>query len=310
MMETIYIQSEVKLEAKLCTPIIKTSKIFIIVGGSGNGDMDGNIKRLKPNMYKLLSDELVESGYATLRYNKRGIGASEGQYHTTGLSDLLVDLDACVMYAKDELHFKEVYLLGHSEGSIINTIYSKDHIVDGMILLSGAGVSLKTAVLEQNQSVISEIKLLRGLKGKLLRLLVKEKSLVKKQTKLFDKFLATNKDMIRVQFIRMPAKWFREHFAYKDQDMLQILKDVNIPVLAITGSKDVQANPIDLNAVSELENKNITTNNTIFMDHLLRDFDGVKTILNLKKQYKGDTKKPLSNELILLIKEWLLNKKI
>jgi pimeloyl-ACP methyl ester carboxylesterase len=305
-MKTIFIDSDVKLEAKLTTPLNETSKIFIIVSGSGHGDMDGNVKQIKPNMYKLLSDELNNLGYATLRYNKRGIGESEGNFHTTGLSDFLTDLDACVKHAKDILKYKEVYLLGHSEGSIINTLYSKDHDIDGMILLSGAGVSLMTAVLEQNYSIIEEIKVEKGFKGKLLRLLVKEEKLIKKQMKLFNRFIETDKDMMRVQFLKMPAKWFREHFQYKDQDMLDILQDTKVPTLAITGSLDVQANPKDLDNVQALNNECITTNNTLMMDHLLRDFAGKKTILNLKKQYKGDTKKPLSNDLMNLIKEWLV----
>lgn len=310
MVKTIYIDSFVKLEAKLTTPVTETSKIFIIVSGSGNGDMDGNIRQIKPNMYKLLSEELNDLGYATLRYNKRGIGESGGNFHTTGLSDLLIDLDACVKHAKEVLQYKEVYLLGHSEGSIINTLYSKDHDIDGMILLSGAGVSLMTAVLEQNYSIIKEIKIEKGIKGKLLRLLVKEKSLLKKQKKLFDKFINSDRDMIRVQFIKMPAKWFREHFTYSDEDMLDILKDTKIPTLAITGSLDVQTNPRDLNKVEALHNELITINNTLNMDHLLRKFNGKKTILNLKKQYKGDTKKPLSDDLMILIKEWLVKNKI
>lgn len=165
MITKIYIQSQVKIEAKLCTQQNESSKIFIIVSGSGNGDMDGNIKRLKPNMYKLLSDELVQLGYATLRYNKRGIGESEGDFYSTGLQDFLVDLDATINYVRNQLKYKEVYLLGHSEGCIINTLYSKNHKVNGMILLSGAGVTLKSAIQQQNQSVITEIKKLKGLKG-------------------------------------------------------------------------------------------------------------------------------------------------
>lgn len=310
MIKTIYIDSEVKLEAKLSTPETDTTKIFIIVSGSGHGDMDGNVKQIKPNMYKYLSEELTELGYATLRYNKRGIGQSEGNFHTTGLSDFLVDLDACVLHAKEVLKYEEIYLLGHSEGSIINTLYSKDHAIDGMILLSGAGISLMTAVLEQNYSIIEEIKVEKGIKGKLLRLLVKEKSLIKKQKKLFDKFINSDKDMMRVQFIRMPVKWFREHFTYSDKDMLDILQAVEIPTLAITGSLDVQANPNDLLNVEELNNEYITVNNTLKMDHLLREFDGQKTILNIKKQYKGDTKKPLSKDLMKLIMEWLVKNNI
>ncbi len=92
--------------------------------------------------------------------------------------------------------------------------------------------------------------------------------------------------------------------------MLDILQDTHIPTLAITGSLDVQANPKDLDNVQALNNECITTNNTLMMDHLLRDFNGKKTILNLKKQYKGDTKKPLSNDLMTLIKEWLVKNNI
>lgn len=122
--------------------------------------------------------------------------------------------------------------------------------------------------------------------------------------------MSSKKDMIRVQFFKMLAKWFREHFAYKDEDIRHILKDIDIPVLVITGNKDIQANPNDLNALSKLDNNNITVHNTLNMDHLLREFKGEKSILNLKKQHKGDVKNPLSSELIKLIKEWVENNKI
>jgi hypothetical protein len=45
------------------------------------------------------------------------------------------------------------------------------------------------------------------------------------------------------------------------------------------------------------------------MDHILRYYDGEKTIMNLTKQYKEEVDKPLHEDLRNSLKEWLINHK-
>jgi pimeloyl-ACP methyl ester carboxylesterase len=100
----------------------------------------------------------------------------------------------------------------------------------------------------------------------------------------------------------------REHLQYSDDDILQILKNIKIPTLCITGEKDVQADPNDLIKVDSLGNKNITVKIIQNMDHILKYYSGEKTIMNLMKQYKNEVDEPLHEELKNSIQNWLDSK--
>ncbi|XFA98657.1 alpha/beta hydrolase [Candidatus Izemoplasma sp. B36] len=303
---TLFIESTFKLEAIHATPKNKTEQAFLIISGSGPGDLDGNFKSLKMNMYKDVSDYLVSQGYATLRYNKRGIGKSEGNFSSTGLYDLLEDVSNAVAYLSER--YKKVYLIGHSEGAILATLYNEKHNVDGMILLNGAGTGLESALNYQQQCTLDEIKELKGFKGWLLRLLVKEEKLWKQQNKFYDSIRKSTKDVVRMQLIvKINAKWMREHFEYSDQDVLDMLGKVTKPTLVIGGTKDVQANVKDLDTIDSLNNINITTKRIENMTHMLRIHEGKKSMLNLKKQYIGEIKKSLAPKLLEEMTVWLNN---
>ena len=85
--------------------------------------------------------------------------------------------------------------------------------------------------------------------------------------------------------MKLPAKWMREHFAYSDEDILRILNESKIPILGITGTKDVQADSNDLDNILKLNKENIDVVKIPDMDHMLREFTEEKSVLNLKKQY-------------------------
>jgi len=98
-----------------------------------------------------LPKELNNLGYTSVRYSKRGTGASKGNHNRTGLNDLINDLDELVSYVKEHYPEQKLYLIGHSEGAMIATLYTKEHSVDGIILISGAGIGLKEALQIQNR---------------------------------------------------------------------------------------------------------------------------------------------------------------
>ena len=47
----------------------------------------------------------------------------------------------------------------------------------------------------------------------------------------------------RIQFVKLNAKWFHEFMLF---DPLAALDQAAVPVLAITGTKDIQVNPADV----------------------------------------------------------------
>lgn len=308
----IIINGQYPLAGTLSLPQ-KTSEslpLVIIVNGSGGMNRDGNVFGFKSNRYKMLSHLFLDMGYATLRYDKRGVAKSKGRVTKTGMWDLIDDIRSSIDYARSlgEIDSSQIYLCGHSEGCILSTLVSKKEPLAGMILLSGAGTSIRIHMERQQTTMIEEVKGEKGLKGFLLRLFIREKGATEKQEKAFKKVIESNKDAMLIQGKVIPAKWLREHLNIDNDYILSILAKTSIPVLAITGDKDVQTDSSDLVQVKALDNPNIETMVIENMDHMLVEFKGEKTILNLGKQYKKSTKRPIHSQLVKALEDFLVSK--
>ncbi|MGS2777664.1 hypothetical protein ACVBAX_09815 [Robertmurraya sp. GLU-23] len=85
MRETeVVIQSKVKLSGSLTLPdrVQQKSPSILIIPGTGKLNRDGKVnKKLDLNLYKQLAQFFTELGFITLRYDKRGVGKSEGDYN-------------------------------------------------------------------------------------------------------------------------------------------------------------------------------------------------------------------------------------
>ncbi len=220
----------------------------VLISGTGTSDRDGNLKKFSSNIYKELSDFFACRGFVTIRYDKRGVGESHGNFNETGFHELMDDVISNIKYLEnlDFVDPNKIILCGHSEGSMIATMVSTRYKVAGMILLSGAGTSLKSALGYQNWLVLQETKEMTGIKGMILRRLINEKNYMKNVNSLFERCCGTDKDINRITGKKISAKWIREHSNLSDQGMLDVIKNANFPILAITGDKDVQANYEDI----------------------------------------------------------------
>ena len=77
-----------------------------------------------------------------MRYDKRGVGASEGDFWTAGLSDNVDDAAAAVACLRSQpgVDPERVYVCGHSEGATISIRLAGAHEpIAGAILLAGVG---------------------------------------------------------------------------------------------------------------------------------------------------------------------------
>jgi hypothetical protein len=304
----VVIHGEYDLGATLTIPEGGDRKhpAVVLVAGTGRGDRDGNQKGFHMNIYRQLSDFLAGLGFITLRYDKRGIGKSKGDPYTTGMNDLVDDVIANVRFLEGlpEVDQEQILLLGHSEGCILSTIANQRHPVSGMILIAGAGTAIKTAMQSQNHLIMEEIQGMKGLKGSLLRLLLSEKKVIGKQDRLFEKVLHSTDDVIRVQFSKFPAKWLREHLSYTDESILTLLQDATCPILVIEGTKDVQTSPKGLTNIRSLAQHNLSLHVVEDMNHILREFHGQKSLMNLKKDYTRLLDSPLHTGLTEAIEAW------
>lgn len=313
MEEQVVIKGEVTLKGTLAIPNVQMEKLpaVLIINGSGGADRDGNLKKplLNGNMYKELAHFVTSLGFVTLRYDKRAVGESEGDPFTTGMMDLVKDIISNVNFLKNhpKVDKDKVILVGHSEGCILATIANTMNPVDGLVLIAGAGTNLREPLIYQNAQIAKEIKTLKGLKGFILRLAINEKKLMKQHDDLYNTMLNSSGDTIKLKGKKMPAKWFREHFKYTNDEVLGALKATNCPILAVTGDRDVQTNSEDLKKLKKLEKENISTVVIKNMDHLMKEFTGEKTVLNLMKQYKSEVNKPMHPELKKVLEQWLMN---
>ena len=70
-----------------------------------------------------------------------------------------------------------------------------------------------------------------------------------------------------------------------------MLEEYNGKVLAITGKGDLQADSTVLDKISEFEN--VTTYAPENVNHILREFEGENSVMNVKKQYKQVMNNPM-----------------
>ncbi len=93
----------------------------LLAAGSGPLDRDSNHRRLRFDVTRALAHALAEGGLASLRYDKRGVGGSPGDWRAAGLYDNVDDLARArdALAARPEVDPGRIVLAGHSEGAVL-----------------------------------------------------------------------------------------------------------------------------------------------------------------------------------------------
>ena len=305
--EKVIISNDINLGATIAYKTKKEKRpLVLLISGTGSLDRDGNSIGFKSNIYKELSDMFVHMGYVCIRYDKRGTHESKGSGLNFGLSDLVNDAANIIHYVKklDYVDEEKVVVCGHSEGSMIATLLTKNNDLDlkGIILLAGACMSLKDAMLYQNYLVLDQVKDMKGILGWFLRKTLKKESIEKQISDFFLKAEYSKKNVYFYKGSIIPTKYTREHNALTKEYFIEILKAYKGKILAITGQSDVQADYRVLEEISSFDNVTIDTPEQV--NHVLRDVDGESNIMNIKKEYKLSFKKSISIKIKNSIKDW------
>ncbi|MCT8138289.1 alpha/beta hydrolase [Anaerobacillus sp. CMMVII] len=274
--ENIQIHGNVTIGATISFPETAETQApaVLIIAGTGAGDRDGNIGKFRLNLYKMIAEELINAGVITLRYDKRGVGETEGDLNKAGMWDLVSDAESCIDYLRNHPNVdkERIFLLGHSEGTMLATALNEKTTVAGLILLAGAADTIEEATKYQRELLYEEFNQETGLKGWLLKKLNVAEKAEKNAQKIFSRMLESDKDVMRVQFVvKMPAKWFREHHNF---DLYNAMRKISCPVLAINGSKDVQTRIENVYKVPNLVNGPAEVHVIEGMNHILRKQEG------------------------------------
>jgi len=251
--------SDISLHAVLSTPVkAKNPAIAIIIAGSGATDLNGNQKGVENNYLKFLAEDLNQNNIATLRFDKRGIGKSS--YADFKESDLSIDLyaqdvESILLYLKEK-NYRNIYVIGHSEGSLLGLLALQQKNVNGFISIAGAGQS-------------SDIILKNQLKPKLPADLYSQVELIIDSLKTG--FEVKNVPQSLYMIFRPSVQpylisWFK-------YNPTELIKNINNPVLIVNGNKDIQVGMSEAYLLSEANSKSklVEIEN---MNHVLKTIQG------------------------------------
>lgn len=275
----------------------KRSPAVLMVAGSGRIDRNENGGMVRLNVFRDIAAYLAAQGFATLRYDKRGIGASEGDFYDTGFHDEAADAFAALKYlrAHQAVDPQLVFLLGHSAGAIIAVrMAATGAEVAGLVLLAGTAQAGEDVLVWQCRQIANGI---RGATGRLLELL--HIDLAKLQRRQLEKLKHSTANTYRMySVVRLNAKWMREFMAYNPAvDM----PNIGVPVLALTGTKDIQVDPNDLKLMAGLIKTGFESHEVPDLTHTLRTDPGPPSM----STYKRQSLKPVDPQVLQYIADWL-----
>ncbi|WP_178988735.1 alpha/beta hydrolase family protein [Winogradskyella schleiferi] len=232
--------------------------VVILISGSGPQDRDESFMGHKP--FLVLSDYLTRQGIGVLRFDDRGVGESTGNFGNATTEDFSKDVLSAIAYLKtrNDVDFKNIGLMGHSEGGIIAPLAannSKD--VAFMVLLASTGISGTELSVMQSKTlrefpVKDELAYEKNTR-KAIAIVTSNKGkteIQKELTKHYNDFLRPILTSLNVPekninaFIESQLKtslqpWSRYFLQYNPADEIEKLQ---IPVLSLNGSKDTQVN--------------------------------------------------------------------
>ncbi|MFA5375061.1 MAG: alpha/beta hydrolase [Dehalococcoidia bacterium] len=278
----------------------------LMIHGSGPLDRDENTPHLKIDVFNTIAHHLADKGVASLRYDKRGCGESAGSFDSAGFYDLVQDGMAAYRYltTHKNINKDKVFLLGHSEGSMIAPkIFLSYPDIAGLILLGVQVKRLEDGLKYQAKIIMEDVEKGKGFAKFFNRVIwrILRYDPVKTQQVIFEKAKNTDKDTFRYKGQKINAKWLREHIEY---DPKFTMRNVSCPVLSITGDKDIQVDPQDAALVADLAKGPVEYHIVSNLTHILRTDDGPPSIFNYKRLLKQE----IDQRLLEFISNWLQKK--
>jgi pimeloyl-ACP methyl ester carboxylesterase len=222
----------------------------ILIAGSGPNNRDEEMLNHRP--FHVLADALTRAGIATLRYDKRGVGRSRGNYNSATSFDFASDARAAARYLLAQANFpvERLGFIGHSEGGLIGPLAAEGNPdVSFLVLLAGPAV-------RGDEILVSQRLAIGALQGMDEAVLATNEAFLRRIYACF--FSTTLVDELRGQLRVLLAEagmngvdlqnlvaeftspWMRTFVVY---DPAPVLTRTQIPVLALNGSLDSQVLP-------------------------------------------------------------------
>ena len=287
--EVNYISNDISItpfiDGTLLTPKdTEKPALAIIIAGSGPTDRNGNQNFLKSNNLKKLAEALSNHGIATFRYDKRIVKQIKNGNMDKNImfDDFVSDAISVIDYFKNSNTYSKIYVIGHSQGSLVGMLAAKDR-VDGFISLSGAGRSIDQVIIEQI-----------GKTAAMYTENTKRVFDIMRSGKITTDYPPALSSIFNIEIQPFMINWMQ----YNPQD---IIKKLNMPILIINGTKDLQVSVEEAKLLKEASH-NAELKIIDKMNNVLFIIEGDD--LENAKSYNESARK-LSDEMITAIVDFI-----
>jgi uncharacterized protein len=228
----------------------------VLVGGSGPNDRDESVAGHKP--FLILADFLARKGIAVLRYDKRGISGSTGNFSEATIEVFAQDAQSALAYLakRTEVDARRLGVVGHSEGGILAALAATGSPdVKWVVLLATPASTGERTLLRQSELIaraggLPEDQIERSLAFDRKAYAAVRQSKDPAALELRLQELVDQSGLgasmppaaLQAQIKLMGSPWFRE---FLDFDPLPLLTKLQCPVLALAGDRDLQVDSLE-----------------------------------------------------------------
>ncbi|WP_188465631.1 alpha/beta hydrolase family protein [Bizionia arctica] len=257
---------------------LKNQPLVIYIHGSGNVDRNGNQAgvNINGNYIKQLADSLNTRNIAFYRYDKRSATEENLKFMMENLDfyGFVEDANIAIANFKNDKRFNSITLIGHSQGSLVAMLAAVNG-VDKYVSLAGISEDMGDFIINSYQLYSEEM-------GTMAREQIEEL----KETGTIE----TVNPALAHLFSKPNQPFFITWMAYNPSEEI---KKLEIPILIINGTKDLQVKVEEANKLHEAkpDSELVIIEN---MNHLLKKIE--KDEDNMKSYYSPDY--PLSEKLI------------
>lgn len=291
----------------------------VLISGSGAQDRDETISGHKP--FLVLADFLARRGAAALRCDDRGAGESGGEHLAATTDVRAADVGRMIEYllTRKGIDRKRIFLLGHSEGSVIASLAaSRNPLVAGIILLGAPGLSIEENLYLQNtllrkaegagDAAIAQANILQRKIFSVVKEAADDEEARAKlreiySSNVYERLTDSQKRSIDERIATLLTPYFRD--IIKCEPSIPLSK-VSCPVLVIIGERDLQCPPKD--NIPALEKALRAGNNRNFR---VIEIDGLNHLLQTStsgamSEY-ASIEETISPQALAAILDWLLS---
>lgn len=215
---------------------------LILIGGSGPTDRDETVAGIP--VFGQVARDLVNAGFAVVRYDKRGVGQSGGRAESATIADYAEDARWVLNWLEKQkgIDKERIGLVGHSEGALAAMLLAgrERGKVKAIALLAGPSTNGAAVVLEQQKLILSKMPIEDAERAEKVALQEKINNAVIKGTGWNDIPEAAR----RVA----DTPWF---YSFLTFDPRKAMNETRQPVLIVQGELDTQVQPYHADQLAE-----------------------------------------------------------